>query len=112
MYAGSGWDWKNASRGGAGGWADDVHATQNRGDSFELTFNGTAIDVITQINSDEGQVDLYVDGQPVGTIDNSSPTRQHQQTVFSKLGLTPGEHTIKGVMKTGSYLIVDSFKVR
>ncbi|MFF1686551.1 right-handed parallel beta-helix repeat-containing protein [Streptomyces sp. NPDC058254] len=112
VYGGSGWDWKNASRGGAGGWADDVHATQNKGDSFELTFNGTGIGVITQINSDEGQVDLYVDGQPVGTIDNSSPTRQHQQTVFTKSGLTPGEHTIKGVMKTGAYLIVDSFKVR
>ncbi|MEV5683629.1 right-handed parallel beta-helix repeat-containing protein [Streptomyces sp. NPDC052164] len=111
LYGGSGWDWKNASRGGAGGWADDVHATQTKGDSFELAFNGTAIDLITQVNSDEGQVDLYLDGTLVATIDNHSDTRVHQRTVFSRTGLAPGPHTLKGVMKTGDYFIVDSFKV-
>ncbi|MGW8884545.1 right-handed parallel beta-helix repeat-containing protein [Streptomyces sp. NPDC055749] len=112
VYAGSGWDWKNASRGGSGGYLNDVHATQTPGDSFELAFNGTAIDVITQVNTDEGEVDLYLDGVFVTTIDNHNDTRVHQKTVFSTSGLAPGVHTLKGVMKTGSYFIVDSFKTR
>ena len=112
VYAGSGWDWKNASRGGGGGYLDDVHATQTPGDSFELAFNGTAIDVITQVNTDEGEVDLYLDGALVATIDNHNDTRVHQKTVFSTSGLSPGVHTLKGVMKTGSYFIVDSFRTR
>ncbi|MFJ6568917.1 right-handed parallel beta-helix repeat-containing protein [Streptomyces sp. NPDC091292] len=112
VYGGSGWDWKNASRGGGGGHLDDIHATQTKGDSFELAFNGTAIDVITQVNSDEGEVDLYLDGEYVTTIDNHNDTRVHQKTVFSKAGLASGVHTLKGVMKTGSYFIVDSFRTR
>ncbi|MCX4534422.1 PDZ domain-containing protein [Streptomyces sp. NBC_01669] len=111
VYTGTGWDWKNSSRGGAGGWADDVHATQAAGDSFELAFNGTAIDLITQVNTDEGEVELFLDGRSVGTVDNYNATRVHQKTVFSRTGLTPGIHTLKGVMKTGDYMIVDSFRI-
>ncbi|MFE7244547.1 hypothetical protein [Streptomyces sp. NPDC057582] len=111
VYTGTGWDWKNSSRGGAGGWADDVHAMQAAGDSFELAFNGTAIDLITQVNTDEGEVELFLDGRSVGTVDNYNATRVHQKTVFSRTGLTPGIHTLKGVMKTGDYMIVDSFRI-
>ncbi|SCF85823.1 PDZ domain-containing protein [Streptomyces sp. Ncost-T10-10d] len=112
VYTGTGWDWKNRFRGGAGGWADDVHATQGKGDSFELAFNGTAIDLITQVNTDEGEVELFIDGRSVGTIDNYNATRVHQKTVFSRTGLAPGVHTLRGVMKTGDYLIVDSFRIQ
>ncbi|WP_229898309.1 right-handed parallel beta-helix repeat-containing protein [Streptomyces finlayi] len=112
VYTGGGWDWKNPSRGGSGGWLNDVHATQTHGESFEFAFNGTAIDMITQTNTDEGEVDLYLDGVFVTTIDNRSATREHQKTVFSKAGLAPGVHTLKGVMKSGGYLLVDAFKVK
>ncbi|MFC9625310.1 right-handed parallel beta-helix repeat-containing protein [Streptomyces sp. NPDC056930] len=112
VYTGTGWDWKNRYRGGAGGWVDDVHATQNKGDSFELAFNGTAIDLLTQVNTDEGEVELFIDGRSVGTIDNHNATRVHQKAVFSAAGLAPGAHTLKGVMKTGDYMIVDSFRIQ
>ncbi|MFE2092914.1 hypothetical protein [Streptomyces sp. NPDC059460] len=88
-----------------------MHATQAAGDSFELAFNGTAIDLITQVNTDEGEVELFLDGRSVGTIDNYNATRVHQKTVFRRTGLTPGIHTLKGVMKTGDYMIVDSFRI-
>ncbi|MGW1552000.1 hypothetical protein [Streptomyces sp. NPDC002346] len=52
-----------------------------------------------------------VDGRSVGTIDNYNATRVHQKTVFRRTGLTPGIHTLKGVMKTGDYMIVDSFRI-
>ncbi|MFF2960709.1 right-handed parallel beta-helix repeat-containing protein [Streptomyces sp. NPDC057963] len=112
VYTGTGWDWKNRYRGGAGGWADDVHATQTVGDSFELAFNGTAIDLITQVNTDEGEIELFVDGRSAGTIDNHNATRVHQKTVFRAAGLAPGAHILRGVMKTGDYMIVDSFLIR
>lgn len=105
------WIWRDASRGGAGAWLDDIDATQNLGDSWELTFNGTGIDLISQINSDLGDVDITLDGAFRTTQSFYSDTRMHQQTVLSISGLAPGVHTITGTMKSGSYMIVDAFTI-
>jgi len=109
VYTGSGWDYKNASRGGAGSHLDDLHATQTVGDSFSFTFNGTGLDIISQLAADEGKADLYVDNV-LTTLDYYSATRKYQQVVHALRGLAPGLHTIKGVMKTGSYFLVDAFR--
>ncbi|MEV0584315.1 PDZ domain-containing protein [Nonomuraea sp. NPDC050310] len=110
-YAGSGWDWKNNQRGGGSSSLDNLHATQADGDSFEISFYGTGIEYIAQVNSDEGKVDLYLDGQLDTTIDNYSDTRVHQKVVYTKTGLAPGRHTLRGVKKGGDYFIVDGFKL-
>ncbi|MEU1389270.1 MULTISPECIES: PDZ domain-containing protein [unclassified Nonomuraea] len=110
-YTGQGWDWKNDRRGGGGSTLDDLHATQTDGDSFELAFHGTGVEYIAQVNSDEGKVDLYLDGKLDATIDNSNPTREYQKVVYTRTGLAPGPHTLKGVKKDGSYFIVDGFKI-
>ncbi|MFB9201357.1 OmpL47-type beta-barrel domain-containing protein [Nonomuraea spiralis] len=110
-YTGGGWDWKNDRRGGAGSTLDDLHATQTDGDAFELSFHGTGVEYIAQVNSDEGKVDLYLDGKLDATIDNNNPTRVYQKVVYSRTGLPPGPHTLKGVKKDGSYFIVDGFKI-
>lgn len=110
-YTGTGWDWKNDQRGGAQSTLDDLHATQTDGDAFELAFHGTGVEYIAQVNSDEGKVDLYLDGKLDTTIDNHSPTREYQKVVYTKTGLAPGPHTLKGVKKDGSYFIVDGFKI-
>ncbi|GAA1352746.1 hypothetical protein [Streptomyces beijiangensis] len=60
----------------------------------------------------ESLIDIYVDGTLRETVDATSATRVYDQTVFSTGGLAPGEHTLKGVMRTGGYLIVDAFTVR
>ncbi|MFF2275686.1 OmpL47-type beta-barrel domain-containing protein [Agromyces sp. NPDC058126] len=104
------WLWRDAARGGGGAWLDDIDATQNLGDSWELTFHGTGVDVISQINSDLGDVDISIDGEFLKTQSFSSPTRLHQQTVLSIDDLEPGVHTITGTMKSGSYMIVDAFR--
>ncbi|YCK37089.1 OmpL47-type beta-barrel domain-containing protein [Actinomadura sp. ATCC 39365] len=110
-YTGQGWDWKNDRRGGGGSTLDDLHATQADGDSFELAFHGTGVEYIAQVNSDEGKVDLYLDGKLDATVDNSNPTREYQKVVYTRTGLAPGPHTLKGVKKDGSYFIVDGFKI-
>lgn len=104
------WIWRHSGTGGGGAYLEDIDATQNIGDTWTLTFNGTGLDIISQVNSDEGDVDLAIDGEFYKTQSFHSPEREHQKTVLSITGLTPGVHTITGTMKTGSYMIVDAFK--
>lgn len=104
------WVWRDAARGGGSAWLDDIDATQNLGDSWELTFNGTGIDIISQINTDLGDVDITLDGEFLKTQSFRGASRLHQQTVLSITGLTPGVHTITGTMKSGDYMIVDAFR--
>ncbi|MGW4397839.1 right-handed parallel beta-helix repeat-containing protein [Amycolatopsis nivea] len=106
----TGWLWRGSAAGGANSYLDDIQATQNVGDSWSLTFYGTGIDIISETNTDEGDVDLALDGAPYRTVSFVTPTRQYQSTVASVSGLPPGVHTVTGTMKNGSYLIVDAFR--
>ncbi|SFW79977.1 PDZ domain-containing protein [Amycolatopsis australiensis] len=106
----TGWIWRGAAAGGGGSYLDDIWATQNIGDSWSLTFYGTGIDIISETNTDEGDVDLTLDGAAYHTISFVTPERIYQSTVASISGLQPGVHTITGTMKNGSYLIVDAFR--
>ncbi|SDU76727.1 PDZ domain-containing protein [Jiangella alkaliphila] len=110
-YTGGGWDWKNAARGGAGSSHDDLWATQTNGESFELSWNGTGLDLISQINSDEGDIDIYLDGQFLQTISAHNDTRVYQQTILDIRDLPAGEHTLRGVKTNGDYMIVDGFRL-
>ncbi len=83
------WIWRDAARGGAGAWLGDIDATQNLGDSWELTFNGTGIDLISQINTDLGNVDISLDGAFYKTQSFANATREHQQTVLSSAAWLP-----------------------
>jgi hypothetical protein len=111
VYTGTGWDWKNAGRGGSGSFVNDVWASTHIGDSYTISFNGTGIDLITETNSDEGNVDIFIDGVLDRTVNCATSTRVFQSQVYSKRGLTPGPHTLKAVMRTGTYLISDAFRI-
>jgi hypothetical protein len=104
------WIWRGSSAGGSGSYQNDIWATQNIGDSWSLTFNGTGIDIISETNTDEGNVALTLDGHPYQTISFVTSQRTYQATVLSISGLEPGVHTIGGTMATGSYMIVDAFE--
>jgi hypothetical protein len=110
-YTGAGWAWRGSAAGGAGSFMNDIAATSTVGDSFSYAFNGAGVSFLTETNSDEGQIDLYIDGTFKTTVDASGTPRAYQQTLYSVSGLTSGVHTIKGVMKTGQYMIVDGFTV-
>lgn len=104
------WLWRGAAAGGAGAYLDDIDATQNTGDSWSLDFYGTGLDIISQVNSDLGDVELEIDGEFYKTQSFYNGSRVHQKTVLSITGLEAGKHTITGTKKTGGYMIVDAFK--
>ncbi|MEV8427028.1 right-handed parallel beta-helix repeat-containing protein [Streptomyces niveus] len=110
-YTGTGWDWKEAKRGGAGSYLEDVDASITSGDSFSLTFHGTGLKMITQTNSDETAMMISVDGGPEQRVDLASPSRVFQTQVFDTGTLTAGEHTIKARSTSNAYFIVDAFEI-
>jgi hypothetical protein len=108
VYTGT---WKYSSARALGDYQDDVHYTAVNGDSVSYTFNGTGIAYVTEKNSDEGNVDVYVDGVLKQTVNCANATRLVQQTVYSIAGLTAGSHTLKLVKKDGSFMLIDAFSV-
>ncbi|WP_164716729.1 RICIN domain-containing protein [Paenibacillus whitsoniae] len=107
-YTGSGWYTQSAGTTYKG----DEHVTKANGDSFTFSFYGTGADIVTMTNSDEGNMDIYVDGVFNGTANANSASRVSQAFIYSVSGLTPGNHTIKGVKTSGTYMIVDAFLVK
>ncbi|GGD51425.1 carbohydrate-binding protein [Paenibacillus nasutitermitis] len=96
---------------GLGDYQDDVHYATLDGAYFQYTFTGTGIEYITEKFSDQGQVDIYIDGVFKQTVDCYSLARQVQVSVYSISGLTSGTHTIKGVKKDGTYMLLDALRV-
>jgi hypothetical protein len=108
-YAGS---WGVSTGRGLGDYGDGVHYTTTNGDSATATFSGTGVDVVTEKNSDEGNIDVYIDGEYRQTVNAANPTRLAQQVVYSIDGLAPGVHTVRVVKKDGQYLLLDRFTFR
>jgi alpha-L-fucosidase len=103
--------WSVSSGRGLGDYLDDVHYTTTNGGSFSYTFTGTGIDYLSERYSDQGLVDVYVDNVLRATVDTTSATRQTQQVIYSVRGLSAGSHTLRGVKRSGTYLLVDRFDV-
>ncbi len=107
-YAGH---WSPARVRRLGDFGDDVHATNVNGDSASLKFHGLGVDFITECYSDEGEVNIYLDGKFVKTVDCGSKDRKVRQAVFHQSWGTEGNHVIKVEKKSGQYMLVDAFKV-
>jgi hypothetical protein len=111
VYTGS---WNTSTGRGLGDLNDGVHWTQQLGDSFSYTFVGTGVSYLTEIDPSEGDADVYIDGQFVTTVSASSDaSHPHvpQQTVFTTNSLANGQHTLKVVMKSGTYMLLDRLDV-
>ena len=108
-YTGSSW----ASYGyrGYGDFDNDVHAATTNGDSATLTFTGTGVEVIGETNSDQGNVEIVLDGTDVATENTDSATRAVQQDIYSVSGLTAGTHTVQIIKESGTYMTLDAFDV-
>jgi hypothetical protein len=107
-YTGS---WSATGNRGLGDLNDALHATTVNGDAVTLTFTGTGVAVIGEKNSDQGQVEVFIDGTSKGLFDTSAASRQVQQTIYSASGLPVGSHTIKVVKRSGAFATVDGFEV-
>ncbi|WP_143467203.1 right-handed parallel beta-helix repeat-containing protein [Lentzea kentuckyensis] len=103
--------WRTAAGRPYGDFDNDVHYTQVNGDSMTFAFTGTGVDVLTEVNTDAGAIDVYVDGTKTRTVSANGPVRLAQQPVVSVTGLSAGRHTVKLVKTGGDYLVVDGFVV-
>ena len=104
-------DWSYSSGRGYGDYHGDVHYTVTDGQYVQYTFPGVGITWIGEMNNDEGNVDVYLNGNYQTTVDCYSTTREAQQRLFSATGLSPGTHTLKLVKNGGSYMILDAFAI-
>ena len=88
-----------------------VHYTQQDGDSASITFTGTGIDFLTETNSDEGDIAVTLDGVAKGTVSANTAQRHTRFPVYSVTGLAAGRHTLTVSKKSGTYFLVDGFRV-
>jgi len=105
-----GW-WRSSNR-GLGDYMDDVQVAESTGDFFEYTFYGTGIDYVTEKHNSQGEIDIYVDDVFQGTINTYLASgREVQKSVYSITGLPYGQHTIKAVMKSGWFMLLDHLRL-
>ena len=108
---GSGWA-HATGRSDIGDYHSDVTYTTTPGATAEYTFYGKGFQLLSELNNDQGSLDVYIDGTLAGTANehNNGP-RLAQQTVFQRSGLSLGTHTIKLVNKTTSVGMVDALRI-
>ncbi|MFF0267551.1 X2-like carbohydrate binding domain-containing protein [Kribbella sp. NPDC004536] len=113
VYTGN---WNYSSGRGLGDYQDDVQWTETNGDSFSYQFVGTGVDYVTETDPGQGDVDIYIDGelkQTVSTyLDPSQGHNKPQQVVYSISDLPNGTHTIRGVKKSGQFMLLDKLNIR
>ncbi|SNY72278.1 X2-like carbohydrate binding domain-containing protein [Paractinoplanes atraurantiacus] len=110
-YAGT---WSQSTGRGLGDYNDNVHYTERNGDSFQYTFTGTGVSYVTEMDSSQGDVDIYLDGTFVKTVNTGreqGQPRLSQQAVFTVNDLPNGSHTLMAVKKSGSFMLLDRIDV-
>ncbi|MEV4349500.1 X2-like carbohydrate binding domain-containing protein [Actinoplanes sp. NPDC049596] len=110
-YAGT---WSQSTGRGLDDYNDNVHYTERNGDSFQYTFTGTGVSYVTEMDSSQGEVDIYLDGTLVKTVNAGraeGEPRLSQQAVFSVNDLPNGSHTLMAVKKSGSFMLLDRIDV-
>ena len=104
--------------------SDTVHSnsgenySSNAGDTFTLTFTGTAVSWIAGKSSTRGIAKVYIDDVYQQDVDLYSASSYFNQIDYTKTGLTSGTHTIKievtgnkNAASTGVKVSVDAFDV-
>jgi alpha-galactosidase len=109
VYTGS---WGRSTGRGLGDYQDDVQYTETNGDAFSYSFVGNGVDYVTEKDPSQGEVEIYVDGALKATVDTHADGRSAQQVVYSISDLPNGSHTIRGVKKSGQFMLVDKLVVR
>jgi len=108
-YTGS---WITSSNRGAGDFDDDVGASKSANAAFEYTFTGTGIEYIAPMSNGYASAEIFIDGvsQGIYTTDNGG-AYSPQEVIFSVSGLSQGQHTIKAVKTSGSWLQLDALVI-
>ena len=105
IYAGSGWNYSTGRN--AGDYDNDVHYTTNNGDSFSVTSQCSAFTVYMPEESDEANVEFFIDGVSRGLVSTYAASYTPQHSVFSIAGLAAGSHTVSAFKRSGAYMQPD-----
>ena len=105
VYTGS---WSLASDIGTGAYQQDTHDTTNNGDYFSYDFSGSSIVFASSKEADQGDIEVFIDDVSQGVFSTYDGYHsQVQDIIFEKHDLTPGDHTLKVVKISGSYMRMD-----
>ncbi|WP_330982294.1 MULTISPECIES: glucoamylase family protein [Enterobacterales] len=86
-------------------------ALYDNGRYFEFTFDGTGVGYYSEGNTDQGDVDFYIDGVFSATISTYRSPRQFSDLMYYVTGLPKGTHVLKGVKKSGTWMLLDLLKI-
>jgi uncharacterized repeat protein (TIGR02543 family) len=100
-------DWYTYAGPGPDG--DTLHFSITPGESVLVSFTGQQFKLTYTQMSDRGLVDVYVDGEKVGTIDESGPGAW-QQTWTSDL-LPAGNHSLRLVQASAGIMDIDALQI-
>lgn len=93
----------NGSWGGGtyypGTFHDGYEHYAHNGDSFEMKFIGSKVEMWATTGPGHGVYSFYIDGEKVGTGSATTPTRVNQQLIYATPELEYGEHTLKVVLE-------------
>jgi alpha-L-fucosidase len=103
--------WVHQVNRGVGNSNNNAYVTTNNGDAVSYTFTGTGIEYIGETHSEHGEVDVYLNGTLHATINAYSDSHASQVTLHSIQDLPFGTHTIELVKRSGTYMLLDAFKV-
>lgn len=92
----------------AGDHLDDVHVTETAGDAVEVTFRGESFTWSGPVAPDQGEVEVWIDGELVDVVDTQGEVRLTQQELFTSEKLGDKEHTVRLVMVTGEVMRFDT----
>lgn len=104
--------WQVSSAREHGDYNGDVHYTEKDGDSFEYTFTGTGIELLTEKHESQGEMIVTLDDGVAQTVNAyTSGPREVQQSLYSVSGLSNGPHTLKVSKGSGNYMLLDALRV-
>ncbi|GAB2608289.1 X2-like carbohydrate binding domain-containing protein [Pseudactinotalea suaedae] len=87
---------------------DDVHATTTVGDAVEISFRGERFTWSGPVAPDQGEVEVWVDGDLVEVVDTHGEARLTGQELFTSQKLRDKQHTVRLVMVSGEVMRFDT----
>ena len=81
--------------------------TKEKGASVTYQFEGTKAYVVATVDPGHGEMDVYVDGQKLATVNTQSPSRKRSQKVYETPDLTARSHTLTLVNSKGDAIATE-----
>ena len=81
--------------------------TKEKGALVTYQFEGTKAYVVATVDPGHGEMDVYVDGQKLATVNTQSPTRKRSQKVYETPDLKAGAHTLTLVNSKGDAIATE-----